>query len=118
MVPVFGWRRHRTAFAASKACRPQVTAVAIRYCGPATARGSLFPGVDFGFNNWNGVNNSDYRIQRATANILDRFALAAPTNLTATVASSSEVDLAWTENSSTETGFILERSPNALIPAR
>ncbi len=33
----------------------------------------------------------------------------APTNLTATVASATRVDLSWTDNASNETGFILER---------
>jgi hypothetical protein len=41
------WGATSHAFAASKACTPQVTAVAIRYCGRATARLSLFPGVVF-----------------------------------------------------------------------
>src|SRR6266550_431005 len=36
--------------------------------------------------------------------------LAAPTNLTATAASSSRINLSWTDNSSNETGFKVERS--------
>jgi hypothetical protein len=35
---------------------------------------------------------------------------AAPSNLTATAASSSQINLAWTDNSSNETGFLVERS--------
>jgi len=35
---------------------------------------------------------------------------AAPSNLAATAISSSEIDLAWTDNSSDETGFEIERS--------
>lgn len=34
---------------------------------------------------------------------------AAPSNLSATVISSSQVDLSWTDNASTETGFIVQR---------
>jgi hypothetical protein len=35
---------------------------------------------------------------------------AAPTNLTATAASSSQINLSWTDNSNNETGFKVERS--------
>ena len=37
---------------------------------------------------------------------------AAPTDLTATAISSSQIDLSWTDNASDETGFRIERSPN------
>lgn len=37
---------------------------------------------------------------------------AAPTNLTATAVSSSQINLIWTDNSSNETGFKIERSTN------
>ena len=39
---------------------------------------------------------------------------AAPTNLTATAVSSSQINLAWTDNSSNETGFAIERSPDGV----
>src|SRR6185312_348466 len=38
---------------------------------------------------------------------------AAPTNLTATAVSSSQINLAWTDNSSNETGFKIEQCQNA-----
>jgi Fibronectin type III domain len=37
--------------------------------------------------------------------------LNSPTGLTATTLSSSQIDLTWTDNSSSETGFKIERSP-------
>ena len=37
---------------------------------------------------------------------------AAPTNLTATAVSSTQINLAWTDNASNETGFAIERSPD------
>lgn len=36
----------------------------------------------------------------------------APSNLTATAASTSQIDLKWTDNASNETGYQVERSPN------
>lgn len=36
---------------------------------------------------------------------------AAPSGLTATAASSSAINLAWTDNANNETGFVLERAP-------
>jgi hypothetical protein len=64
---------------------------------------------------------TDARIQRATANILDRFLTSspppptpppAPSSLTATAVSSSTVDLSWSDNSSNESSFTVERSPD------
>jgi fibronectin type 3 domain-containing protein len=37
---------------------------------------------------------------------------AAPTNLAATVASATQVDLSWTDNAINETGYLVERSDN------
>jgi regulation of enolase protein 1 (concanavalin A-like superfamily) len=39
---------------------------------------------------------------------------AAPTNLAATPAGPSEIDLTWTDNASNETGFVIERSPDGV----
>lgn len=38
---------------------------------------------------------------------------AAPSNLSATVASSSQINLAWTDNATTETGFTVDRATNS-----
>jgi predicted phage tail protein len=53
---------------------------------------------------YNSGGNSDY------SNIAK--APAAPTNLTATAASSTSVDLSWADNSDDETQFTIERSTN------
>jgi hypothetical protein len=66
---------------------------------------------------------SDFRIQRATANILDRFLESGPprptpppppNDLVATAVSSTAVDLGWRDNSSNERGFAIERSPDGM----
>jgi hypothetical protein len=54
---------------------------------------------------YNGATNSSYTVS-ATAVTL----IAAPTNLTATASSGSKINLSWTDNSSKETGFKIERS--------
>src|SRR5439155_21764812 len=38
----------------------------------------------------------------------------APTNLSATAVSIGQINLAWSDNSSTETGFKIERSPDGV----
>jgi hypothetical protein len=58
----------------------------------------------------------DARIQQTTANILNRFvasppaSIVAPSGLTASATSTSAITLAWTDNSSNEDNFIVERS--------
>jgi hypothetical protein len=58
----------------------------------------------------------DSRIQQTTANILNRFTasppanIAAPSGLTASATSTSAIALTWTDNSSNEDSFVLERS--------
>jgi hypothetical protein len=78
-----------------------------------------------GTNHWSfglgkpGVTNAG--VQRATSNVLNRFIGSippppvpppAPSGLGATAVSSSAVDLTWTDNSSNETSFAVERSPD------
>jgi hypothetical protein len=50
--------------------------------------------------------------QSGSATITVGSAPAAPSNLTARLVSSRQVNLAWTDNSSNETGFIIQRSTN------
>jgi hypothetical protein len=44
------------------------------------------------------------------------YTLEAPTNLTGNPISSSQIDLSWTDNSSNESGFYIERSSNPTGP--
>jgi hypothetical protein len=55
--------------------------------------------------------NSDYSntAEATTSTATPPPAPIAPSNLTATAASSSQIDLGWTDNSSDETGFEIER---------
>jgi hypothetical protein len=70
----------------------------------------------WGLDNWGNRGALDARIQQTTANILNRFvaappsAIVAPSGLTASATSTSAITLAWTDNSSNEDNFILERS--------
>jgi hypothetical protein len=72
----------------------------------------------WGLSNTDDSSNADPRLQRMTANILDRFvagavpAPLAPTNLTATP-STSGVTLQWTDNATDATSYVLERSTTA-----
>src|SRR3989442_313634 len=56
---------------------------------------------------WNSTGDSGYS-NTSSATTQDTPP-AAPSNLTATAASSSQINLAWTDNSSNETGFKIER---------
>ncbi len=57
----------------------------------------------------NGAGDSGYS-NVASATTQNIAPPAAPSNLTATAVSSSQINLAWTDNSSDETGFQIERS--------
>src|SRR2546428_416743 len=48
-----------------------------------------------------------------TATVTTLSTPAAPTNLVATVASGSQINLAWTDNATNEDGFRIERAPES-----
>jgi hypothetical protein len=57
---------------------------------------------------YNSGGNSGYS-NSASATTLLPPSPAAPSNLTATAVSSSQINLSWTDNSNNETGFMIER---------
>jgi spore germination protein YaaH len=59
-----------------------------------------------------GGNNSSYS-NSAAATTQPPPPPLAPSNLTSNAASSSQIDLAWTDGSSDETGFVIERCPGS-----
>ncbi|MBI5778803.1 MAG: fibronectin type III domain-containing protein [Planctomycetes bacterium] len=58
----------------------------------------------------NGGGSSGYSNAKSATTLLPLP--TAPSTMTATAASSSQINLAWQDNSSNETGFKVERSPN------
>ncbi len=60
---------------------------------------------------YEGTNNSAYS---NTASATTQSPPAAPSNLTATAVSSSRINLTWTDNSSSEAGFKLDRSTDGV----
>lgn len=77
-----------------------------------TEKGSMGPG--WGAESW--MNLVDFNLYGDPAtNLYGATSLpAAPGPLTATPVSQTQIDLAWVDNSSDETGFKLERSPNGV----
>lgn len=72
----------------------------------------LTPATSYSFRvrSFNGAGSSAYS---ASASATTGPVLAAPSGLTATVVSSSRIDLSWTDNSSNEDGFVLQRCTGA-----
>ena len=60
---------------------------------------------------WNENGESGYS-NEASATTAASTTVPAPTGLTATAASASRIDLAWTDNANNETGFDVQRSTN------
>ena len=58
------------------------------------------------------VNDYSSYSNTASATTLSGGAPAAPSNLTATAVSRSQINLAWNDNSSNESGFYIERAPS------
>src|SRR5439155_2954727 len=74
-------------------------------------------GWSWGLDNYGSHNVADPRIQQVTANVLNKFlsgsgqsGIAAPSNLVATAVSATSVNLTWSDNSSNEDNFVVERS--------
>jgi hypothetical protein len=57
---------------------------------------------------YSGVNNSDY------SNTADATVLVAPTSLSASSTNGTDVNLSWTDNSSNEDGFLIERGTDGV----
>lgn len=67
--------------------------------------------LDAVFLNTNGVAEDHFTISKAAAMATPP---AAPAGLTATAVSTTEIDLAWTQNSTNENGFTVERSTDGV----
>jgi titin len=81
----------------------------------ATGSGGAWSTVTLGLGNAVSVardpnTNGFSALTNSGSNASIGSALSDPTNLTAAVISNSEIDLAWTDNSTIETGFVIERS--------
>ena len=78
--------------------------------------GSLVWRHSIGNGSYGAVIGTDSRIYINSYGMLyaigQQSVLATPTNLTATAASQTQINLSWTDNSSDETNFRVERSPN------
>ncbi len=60
---------------------------------------------------YNSAGNSSYSNTATATTPSGVIPPVAPTNLTATAASSTQINLSWTDNSANETGFRIERAP-------
>lgn len=78
------------------------------YCMTAIVSGTGSTGT----RTMTGANETSAAITVAIAEDIVDPPDAAPTSLTATAISSTQINLAWTDNSSNEDGFQVERSPN------
>lgn len=61
---------------------------------------------------YNASGNSSYSNTANAKTLICQTVPVAPSNLTATAVSTSQINLTWQDNSTNETGFRVERSPN------
>ncbi|HEX9823253.1 MAG TPA: fibronectin type III domain-containing protein, partial [Actinomycetota bacterium] len=79
--------------------------------GAEFGAGSTEPGADSVTMSWSAVNSNRWAIGAVAVKPATVVSPAAPSGLGATGLSSSEISLSWTDNSTNEDGFKIERSP-------
>jgi titin len=84
-----------------------VAANATTFSNPGLPAGSTY------YYRVKAVNATDTSAYSNSANATTQNPVAAPSGLSATAASSTRIDLAWTDNSANETSFLVERDTSA-----
>jgi hypothetical protein len=78
------------------------------------AVGGLQPSTTYTFRvrAFNSIGNSAYSNTASATTLANNGGLAAPSNLTATAATATQINLAWTNNATIQTGFHIDRATN------